>query len=156
MGCYWNIRQREGKRFFKLQDWTKFRRRFPKENCPVQFPSAQGIFLPTFSWNLEVPCSSRQQRSAGKNLTRIALAGGHPRLPFCKQPLHHHPAQHTQFQVIRPGIAATTGGADTPLLSAVSHPPVPPGKGPALGLCLALSSRWRDSNWTRARSPARD
>ena len=104
MGCYWNIRQREGKRFFKLQDWTKFRRRFPKKNCPVQFPSAQGIFLPTFSWNLEVTCSSRQQRSAGKNLTRIALAGGHPRLPICKQPLHHLSAEPTQLQVIRTGL----------------------------------------------------
>ena len=155
MGCYGNIRQREGKRFFKLQDWTKFRRRFPKENCPVQFPLAQGIFLHTFSWNLEVPCSSRQQRSAGKNLTRIALAGGHPRLPICKQPLHHLPAEPTQLQVIRTGLEATTAGADTPPLSAVSHPPMPPGKGPALGLCLALSSRWRDSSWTRARSPAR-
>ena len=28
----------------KLQDWTKFRRRFPKENCPVQFPLAQVYF----------------------------------------------------------------------------------------------------------------
>ena len=123
-----------------------------KGNCTARFPLARCICLPVSSWDLEVPCRSRQQQSAGKNLPRITLAGGHPCLHICKGPLHHLPADLTQLQVIR---EATTAGADTPLLSAVSHPPMLPGTVPRLGLCLALTSRWRDSNLTRERSPAR-
>ena len=51
-----NIRQREGKRFFKLQDWTKFRRRFPRRELHCPIPIVAGVFFyPPFLGTLKFP-----------------------------------------------------------------------------------------------------
>ena len=53
---HWNIRQREGKRFSKLQGWTKFRRKFQEGNCTARFHiRTVCLSTPSFLGTLKFP-----------------------------------------------------------------------------------------------------